>query len=107
MRRLPSKPGLRRRQGLSVQLRVGGYTPRCYRSSRRKLADPPSILARGKMKDLIIVDLDGTMCDIGHRRKFVDGSQKKNWEAFYAGLKDDQPNKWCQVLVETLMAQGF
>jgi hypothetical protein len=39
---------------------------------------------------LYIFDLDGTICDPGHRRHFVEG-ETKDWDAFYAACVDDKP----------------
>jgi len=47
------------------------------------------------MKDLILCDLDGTLCDHTHRVHHVqkvDGKglkRKPDWDAFYAGVGDD------------------
>lgn len=43
------------------------------------------------MKDqkVIIVDLDGTLCDTSNRTVFVKGPGKKDWKSFFAGIKDD------------------
>lgn len=51
-------------------------------------------------KDTIICDLDGTLCDCEHRRHHVTGSPK-NWDEFYAGVKDDTPN---EPMRQTLLA---
>lgn len=40
----------------------------------------------------IIFDLDGTLADCSHRRHYVE-SKPKNWNAFYAGVKEDKPNE--------------
>ena len=40
----------------------------------------------------IIFDVDGTLLDVDHRRKFVDGSMgKKDWKAFVENIKYDTP----------------
>lgn len=36
-----------------------------------------------------MVDLDGTLCDASHRVHHVQ-SKPKNWDAFYAGMADDE-----------------
>lgn len=53
----------------------------------------------GDKKDCIVVDLDGTLCQIDHRLHFVRGEGKKNWKAFFEALKDDTPNFWCQSII--------
>lgn len=47
-------------------------------------------------KHVIIVDLDGTLCNVEHRRHFID---KKDWTSFYEHLVDDEPNEWCRHLI--------
>jgi predicted kinase len=49
----------------------------------------------------IVVDLDGTLCDVEHRRHFVRRPQgeKKDWRSFFLGIADDEPNRWCTDLV--------
>lgn len=56
----------------------------------------------GPKEDAILVDLDGTMCNIDHRLHNVKGDPgiKKNWKKFFADLKDDTPNMWCKDIVE-------
>lgn len=39
----------------------------------------------------VIFDIDGTIADCNHRRKFVDGSQKKDWDAFRDATVNDTP----------------
>lgn len=46
------------------------------------------------MKQAIIVDLDGTLCDCSHR---VHHAQNKQWDEFNAGIPEDKINpavKW-------------
>ena len=43
------------------------------------------------MKDTIICDLDGTLANCEHRVHHVQG-KPKNWDAFYAGVRDDGVN---------------
>lgn len=50
----------------------------------------------------IVVDLDGTLCQIDHRLHFVRGEGKKNWKGFFEGLKDDIPNDWCVSIINNL-----
>ena len=38
-----------------------------------------------------ICDLDGTLCNIEHRRCFV-ATKPKNWNAFFGGIDNDTPN---------------
>ena len=43
------------------------------------------------MKDTIICDLDGTLANCEHRVHHVQ-NKPKNWDAFYAGVRDDVVN---------------
>jgi hypothetical protein len=43
------------------------------------------------MKDTIVCDLDGTLANCEHRVHHV-RSKPKNWDAFYAGVRDDAIN---------------
>lgn len=42
-------------------------------------------------KGLVLCDLDGTLCDIKHRLKYVDGtlSEKKDWKSFFEAIPQD------------------
>jgi phosphoglycolate phosphatase-like HAD superfamily hydrolase len=53
------------------------------------------------MKPAIIIDLDGTLSDSSKRIHHVSGA-KKNFEAFYAAAKYDEPNNWCRWIVDKL-----
>jgi len=57
--------------------------------------------------DCMIVDLDGTMCKIDHRLHYVRREGKKDWVAFFRGLIDDEPNKWCVDIVRKLAGRGW
>jgi predicted kinase len=43
------------------------------------------------MANIIIFDLDGTLCDVEHRRHHV-AKYPKNWDAFFAGIPNDPVN---------------
>lgn len=49
----------------------------------------------------IICDLDGTLCDVTHRRHFVrkPEGERKDWHGFFLGMVDDTPNQWCADLL--------
>lgn len=51
----------------------------------------------------ICIDLDGTLCNIEHRQKFV-LNERKNWPMFFAGISKDTPNKWCKQIIDVLSA---
>jgi predicted secreted acid phosphatase len=38
----------------------------------------------------IIFDLDGTLCDVSHRRQFV-ATKPRNWDAWNKGIVNDKP----------------
>jgi len=46
----------------------------------------------------IVVDLDGTLCDIEHRRHHV-RCDDPDWTAFFEGMSEDTPNDWCVQLI--------
>lgn len=57
----------------------------------------------GEKPSAIVCDLDGTLCDIEHRRHHVrTEGKKKNWVAFMEGIKDDTVNKWCKEILHTM-----
>lgn len=49
----------------------------------------------------VIFDLDGTLADIRHRRKFLDGS-KPDWKSFNEHILNDTPNLPIVGLYKTL-----
>lgn len=58
------------------------------------------------MQKAIIVDLDGTLCDVEHRVHHVQG-RHKNWEQFNQLLIHDTLNHWCFELIEAMHAQNY
>jgi phosphoglycolate phosphatase-like HAD superfamily hydrolase len=42
-------------------------------------------------KDCYVFDLDGTLCDVRHRRQYV-ATKPRNWDAWNAGLVMDHPH---------------
>ncbi len=55
------------------------------------------------MKKAIIVDLDGTLCNIYHRKKYIDGSLgKKDWDKFYEKCSEDNINLWCSLIIKSV-----
>lgn len=50
----------------------------------------------------IIVDLDGTLADITHRRKYVDGN-KKDWKNFNKNIIQDEINSWCREIIRRMI----
>lgn len=57
-------------------------------------------------RDTIVVDLDGTLCDVGHRRRLVSG-KKRDYPAFHALLDRDPVNHWCRVLMYQMKSAGY
>jgi predicted secreted acid phosphatase len=55
----------------------------------------------GPKPQAIIIDLDGTLCNVDHRLHHVRTPEgvKKNWKAFFDGLKDDTINGWCYDII--------
>lgn len=55
----------------------------------------------------VIFDVDGTLMDLDHRRKFLDGSMgKKDWSGFVNATKDDTPKDQIHSVAKALAAQG-
>ena len=50
-------------------------------------------------KDIILVDIDGTISLPGDRLKYLQG--KKNWDAFYEACGEDEPN---MPVIRTVLA---
>lgn len=57
------------------------------------------------MKTTIICDIDGTVADCTHRLHHVTGD-KKDWDAFYAGVEDDSVIDAVALVVKTLIKNG-
>ena len=45
------------------------------------------------MRNIVIVDIDGTVADCTHRQHFVQNVQKKDWKGFFSQLYLDTPRK--------------
>jgi len=55
----------------------------------------------------LIVDIDGTIADIEHRRHHLDRSLgKPNWRKFFDEMYNDKPNTWCVELINAFMIVG-
>ena len=57
------------------------------------------------MKDLIICDLDGTLANCEHRVHHV-RNKPKNWDAFYAGVRDDTVNGAVLYVLDQFLCYG-
>lgn len=44
----------------------------------------------------VIVDLDGTLCNIEHRRHHLENN---DWETFFSLMHEDTVNDWCADLI--------
>ncbi len=53
----------------------------------------------------IIVDLDGTLCDVNHRVHFVE-QEPKDWRSFHTSLVHDPVNPWCLDLIIAMKKEG-
>lgn len=55
----------------------------------------------GAKDDVVIVDLDGTLCNIDHRLHFVkkEEGKKPDWKNFFANIPGDSLNQWCGSIV--------
>ena len=62
-------------------------------------------LAADKHK-AIIVDLDGTLCDVEHRVHHVQ-SNPKNWHAFNSAMDHDSSYFWCLELIAAMRERGY
>jgi len=58
------------------------------------------------MKGTVFVDIDGTVADLAHRRKFI-AVQPKDYPAFEKGIPDDLPIHWVINAVARLFDAGW
>lgn len=54
-----------------------------------------------ELRKCFVFDLDGTICDVRHRRQFV-ATKPRNWDAWNAGLVNDIPNAAVQKVFQAL-----
>ena len=43
------------------------------------------------MKQVVLVDVDGTLADVRHRLQHIRGGKRKNWKAFFEAMDRDTP----------------
>jgi FMN phosphatase YigB (HAD superfamily) len=55
-------------------------------------------------RDVIIVDLDGTLCNSSHRDHLA---QQKLWDEFNASASADEPWEDVAVVIKAMQLQGF
>ena len=54
----------------------------------------------------IIVDLDGTLCNNGHRQHLYD-KEHKDWKLINEASKFDIPNEWCMEIINLFSLNGY
>ena len=59
-----------------------------------------------KKTKAIIIDIDGTLADIDHRRSLLECSPKK-WKEFFNQMSQDKINHWCKELAEAMTLKGL
>jgi hydroxymethylpyrimidine pyrophosphatase-like HAD family hydrolase len=54
------------------------------------------------MKKALIIDLDGTLADIEHRRHFVEKKEgsRRDFKAFEDAIPKDRLNQWCAEIID-------
>jgi phosphoglycolate phosphatase-like HAD superfamily hydrolase len=52
-------------------------------------------------RNCFIFDLDGTLCDVSHRRQYV-ATKPRNWDAWNLALVNDKPNSAVQKVFQAL-----
>lgn len=57
------------------------------------------------MKEIIIVDLDGTLANCNHRVHHVE-QDPKDWKSFNAKMNKDTLNIWCKKIIDSMNAHG-
>ena len=58
------------------------------------------------MDKAILVDLDGTLCNVDHRIHFI-RSEKKDWHQFHSQCENDDIEIWCQKLIQSMGQSGY
>lgn len=59
-----------------------------------------------KKRKAIVCDLDGTLCDIAHRKHLIEKAPKE-WDLFHTRMVYDTPNHNVGVVVATHIALGY
>lgn len=57
-------------------------------------------------KNIIVIDIDGTMADINHRLHLIK-CDKPNYDEFFNECQNDLVNEWCRSISNTFLAAGF
>lgn len=56
-------------------------------------------------RNCFIFDLDGTICNVLHRRQYV-ATKPRNWDAWNKGLVNDTPNRAVELVYKSLYASA-
>lgn len=65
---------------------------KCYHRLQNRIG------GHSKLIPAIIVDLDGTLADCRHRRRFLD-QDPKDWKGFFEAMVDDTPNGFIEEIM--------
>lgn len=57
------------------------------------------------MKNIVVVDIDGTIAKVGDRLKYLQQA-KKDWDSFYEHCDEDEPIKDVISIIEDLYFEG-
>ena len=57
------------------------------------------------MPNVVVFDLDGTICNVNHRRHWV-ATKPKNWAAWNAGIANDTPNEDIVWMLNRFLDEG-
>lgn len=57
------------------------------------------------MKNIVVVDIDGTIAKVGDRLKYLQQG-KKDWDSFYEHCDEDEPIKDVISIIEDLYFEG-
>ena len=64
-------------------------------------------MPKNLIKPALIVDLDGTLCEIAHRLHFIsDTTKNKDWKSFYLNMAADDVNEWCYSIIKLFSEDG-
>lgn len=58
------------------------------------------------MKNIVIIDLDGTLCDTTHRDHLISGAGT-DWDAFHSELHNDKPYEETVKFIEAMNNLGM
>lgn len=88
----------------SARSALGTFFSKYERVQNEEADNVFRIYSGGNKPLAIICDLDGTLCNVDHRLHHVrrPPGDKKNWKAFFDGLGDDRPNKWCVDILKSM-----